>query len=72
MPDNYRHDRDRIKNRDDVTIPLGEYYFIDHTGCVLDIEQNKLAADNFAKYVDKVSLLHDQMIQFMRKELPCP
>lgn len=52
------HHMDEIKSREDVGVKLGEYWFIDHGGFLLDIEGNKLAAENFHKYMSKVALFH--------------
>ena len=51
ISDHFSTDRNKIKNRDDLTTKLGEYYFIDHSGSLLDIEKSKVAADNFSKYM---------------------
>jgi hypothetical protein len=35
--DHFATDRAKIKNREDLTVKLGDYYFIDHSGTLLDI-----------------------------------
>ncbi len=72
VEDHFSSDRAKIKNREDLAVKLGDYFFIDNSGTLLDIQKNKSAADNFNKYMERVVIFHDQIIQFLRKELPRP
>ena len=58
---------ERSKNRDDLSVPLGNFAFIDHDGNMPDIN-NQLARGNVEKYLDKVTNFQLGIIMYLRKE----
>lgn len=67
IPEPTRENIERSRDREDDTVRLGNFVYIDHDGHMVDISQ-ELARVNADKYMDVVADFHLNMIQFLRKE----
>lgn len=58
---------ERARDRGDSSVKLEKYVFIDHGGNMADIE-DRIAAENIEKYMQKATELQLNMIMYLRKE----
>lgn len=65
------HTQHELKSRSNLNAVLEGYVYIDHSGYLLDL-QNKMALQNFERYMTKVGDFHVKLIRALSEEKELP